>query len=96
MTITYQKWETLMECRDTILDALEKEMEQRRRNPGSWIENERCAVHYAASYWIWDHGLGKKITVEDILRIEPRAVGHIDYASKLALYVAEFIYDLGN
>ena len=82
----------VQECRSFILSALIASMEERSRSE-NWIENERTAVAVAANAWAQAHGFDRRVTVDDVERIEGNAVGHIDYASKLALCVAEFIID---
>ena len=57
-----------------------------------WIDNERVALAVAANQWAQAHGLDRRVTVVSVLTIEGRAVGHIDYAEKIALYVAEILY----
>lgn len=82
----------LISCRDAVLDALVDEMGRRHDDPGmGWIERERAAVADAATAWAAVHGIAVGVTPEDVERIETSAVGHFDYASKLALYVAEMV-----
>lgn len=80
------------DCRQYVLGALTKQMEY-RPHALDWVVGERLAVAVAANEWAQAHGYERRITVADVERIEGNAVGHIDYASKLALYVAEFIID---
>lgn len=78
----------VLACRDHILGRLTEAMDD--RGPGlSWIERERFVVATAANEWTFSHGGGRTVTVADVERLEVLAVGHVDYASKLALYVAE-------
>ena len=79
------------DCRNHVMAALVQAMAARPRY--DWIEQEPTAVAVAANQWAEAHGIGRRVTVDDIERIEGNAVGHVDYASKLALYVAEFIID---
>lgn len=81
---------SLIACRDHISTALSAEMCKRPDNP-SWIEDERLAVVAAANTWVALSGQGRRITVDDVLHVEPRAIGHFDYQSKLCLYVAEVV-----
>lgn len=86
-------------CRDHVYKALLAKMDKRDHDSLVWIDVERKAVADAATYWAGRYGYGDKtVTVEDVERIEALAVGHIDYASKLALYIAEFVVapDEGN
>lgn len=71
--------------------ALVAEAKLRHDHPDDWIERERSAVAAEANRWATSYGL-LTITSEDVERVEGRAVGHIDYARKLALYVAELIW----
>ena len=84
--------DAIRDCRAYVLDALTVAMEDRRARD-DWIEGERMAVAMAANEWAMAHGYERRVTVEDVEHVEGNAVGHIDYASKLALYVAEFIID---
>ena len=80
-------------CRSYILSHLVQTMEERSRPGVDWITNERLAVVVAANEWAQANGYERRVTVADVERIEGNAIGHTDYASKLALYVAEFIID---
>ena len=82
--------DSLIRCRDHIKAALVAEQEHRSEHL-DWIERERAAVAIAACEWAEAHGLEVRPTVADVERIEPMAVGHVDYTPKLALYVAEFV-----
>jgi predicted Ser/Thr protein kinase len=84
--------DSIRECRQFVLSALAAKMERRSHDP-DWVDNERLTVVIAANNWAETHGYDRTITVADIERIESNAVGHVDYATKLALYVAEFIID---
>jgi hypothetical protein len=101
---TNRDHEQLMACRSYILSRLIETMEERAASD-DWIGNERLAIALAANEWATTHdrahvtaaGYHRPVTVEDVERIETRAVGHADYASKLALYVAEYVCcDLGG
>lgn len=78
-------------CRDAIYSALLGQMQNRDHDSLDWIELERDAVAGAASLWAAANGYEAVVTPDDVERIETRALGHVDYASKLALYVAEFV-----
>lgn len=80
----------LPRCQDYVLTALQDEM-TRRGNDLTWIDREREAVAAATNAWAEANGFSARVTVADVERIEVRAVGHSDYASKLALYMAETI-----
>lgn len=77
----------MIACRDHILKALSAEMEH-RDDHDDWIERERQAVATATDSWAVANG-GWVLSAADVERIEGLAVGHSDYATKLALYVAE-------
>lgn len=79
-------------CRTHLLNALVTEMDERHQNPDTWIENERLAITIAANEWALSHGLQVLLLVSDAEDVEQLAVGHVDYARKLALYVTEMIY----
>jgi hypothetical protein len=75
-------------CRRYILDALLTAAEHRE---DGWVERERRAVALAASEWAVIHGQ-EQVTVDEVEQVEGLAVGHVDYAEKLALYVTELVY----
>jgi hypothetical protein len=77
-------------CRRYILDALLTAAEHRNEHD-DWVERERRTVALAASEWavLYDQ---TQVTVDDVERVEGLAVGHVDYAHKLALYVSELVY----
>lgn len=78
-------------CRTYVLAALTTAMTGRDGLDMAWIDHERLAVALAANGWAEAHGYPRRITVDDIEQIEIPALGHVDYATKLSLYVAEFI-----
>ena len=93
--MTRDEIDEMLASRDAIHAALVKEMKKRPKCDGlGWIENERDAVADRANRWALTHGR-PTITVHDVERVERRAMGHIDYGTKLALYVAELIYGVG-
>ena len=77
-----------LECADYIFAALVREMAKRPSNP-AWIAAERTAVAVAANEWAASHGLTATMTVDDVEALETTAVGHVDYARKLTLRLAE-------
>lgn len=77
-----------------IYAALVAEMARRNGVGLDWIDAERFVVAEAANGWAQAHGIDRLVTVDDVERIEVRAVGHVDYARKLALYVAEYLLGL--
>ena len=79
-------------CMDYVHDALVTKAQERCRG-GDWVAAERLAVAVAANDWAQAHGVDALVTVTDVLDVENRAVGHVDYASKLALYVAERLFE---
>lgn len=80
-----------LRLRDAVKAALVAEQAHRHEHD-DWIERERRAMCDAAQGWRDRHGgVGRRVTPEDVERIEHRAVGHSDYTPKIALYVAEFV-----
>lgn len=80
-------------CAEFIFDALVRKMQERSdRRVDAWVRAERMAVAVAANRWAEAHGMGRRVTVDDVERVETMAMGHVDYARKLALYVAELLY----
>lgn len=76
---------------DYIYAALVRKMAERDHTTLTWIESERLAVAVAANEWAEAHGITRRITVEDVERVEHMAVGHVDYARKLSLYVGDLV-----
>lgn len=89
--MTEPRFSSLRDSRAFILEALRAEM-SKRADHDDWVERERLAVTIAANEWAQANGL-QSITVDDVRRVETLAVGHVDYATKLALYVSELIHD---
>lgn len=81
--------QSLMRCRDGVLAALVEAARDRR---DGWAEHERDAMVIAANYYALSNPGLTTITADDIERIEGLAVGHVDYADKIALYVAEMVH----
>lgn len=79
----------LMAGREYILQALKDAMGERHKR-SDWVVYERQAVANAANEWAKAHGI-RFVTVADVERMEQQAIGRVDYASKLALYVAEAV-----
>jgi hypothetical protein len=80
-------------CREFLLRNLRTEMLRRpERKDTTWIETERAAVAIAANQWGNAHGLSRTVTIQDVERLETSAVGHVNYAEKLCLYVCEYLY----
>lgn len=79
-------------CHRALLAALVAEQANRRSSQGlEWIARERTALATAATGWARQYDRAP-VTVDQIEAIEHQAMGHIDYSSKLALYVAELVY----
>lgn len=86
-------WDERDACRRRLYDALVAEMEHRPRCAGlEWINNERQAIVDAANRWASSHTNCATVTVDAVETIEHRACGHVDYASKLAMYVTDLVY----
>lgn len=86
-------YESIRGCRSHVFAALSDAMRHRHLRKDTWVDDERLAVVIAANEWAQAHGFDRRVTVADVERIEVGALGHVDYASKLALYVAEFLVD---
>jgi len=86
----------MLAARQHILCRLQTEAKNRERDSLAWVARERFIVAVAANEWAQTHGINRSFTVADVERIEQQAVGHIDYASKLALYLAEALYARGG
>lgn len=83
-----------LRCRDHLFAALVAEMGKRNNCPGlEWIDNEREAIVDSAHAWALPRFL-HYVTVDEVEAVESLACGHVDYAQKFALYVAELIYEV--
>lgn len=88
--MTYDEFQRMV---GEILEALRQEQLDRRLSPAlAWIAAERRAVAVKANECAALYG-GHTVTVADVERVEARAIGHIDYSLKLALYVTELVRD---
>lgn len=87
-TWTVDRQHQLEQCLTYVEQAL---MAAANSRTEGWIETERFVVAAAANSWAIDHDIAGHVTVADVERIEQRAIGHCDYARKLALYVAGFL-----
>lgn len=56
----------------------------------NWVHHLRLSVFRAAREYAQQHGLTYP-TLEQVGRCESLALGHVDYAAKWAMYVAEQI-----
>lgn len=79
-----------------ILRRLSAEMTHRQENRDGWIEAERMAVSLAANEWAASHGIDRAVTTDEVEAVERTAMGYVDYAWKLALRVAELLYNDGS
>lgn len=73
----------LAAVRETLLSEAEH-----RREHDDWVQRERFAIVAEVNRQAQAHGWST-ITVDQLERIEPLAVGHVDYADKLTLYACE-------
>jgi hypothetical protein len=93
----YREWEQMDACRRYLFDQLGKQMERRKeRSCEEWIVYERYTLADHANAWAADYAPLRTVTVDEIESIECLAVGHSDYQSKIALYVAELVYGQRN
>lgn len=82
-------------CHKFLLEKFIKEANHRAERGDwiDWLQRERLTLAVAANEWIESHGLSVKwMNVATVERLEGPAVGHVDYAHKLCLYVAERLY----
>lgn len=82
--------DSLMACHARVMRALLLEAGYRQLHD-DWVERERFVVAVAANEYATAHGLAT-ITVDDVERVEHLAIGHVDYATKLALYTSELVH----
>lgn len=82
-------------CQKLIQSALENAARLRPERD-DWIEQERLAVAIIANQWAAAHGVSRRVTVDEVEHVEHMALGHVDYAAKLALYVAELLYPISG
>jgi hypothetical protein len=58
----------------------------------AWVVYEREQIHKIVNDMRQAQGK-ERLPIEEIERIERLAVGHVDYASKIALYAMELVHD---
>lgn len=85
----------LLAVRDDMLRVLQDAAKHRKlreaiddRGDPAWVGYEREAMHAEVSRIRADRGL-PPVGIEHVARVEQLACGHIDYATKYALYCAE-------
>ena len=73
------------------MKAISKQYDRCDRSRPEWFELEMATpLQVAADTWVHRNG-GTYVRYDDVIRAEQRAYGHANWASKLALYVAELI-----
>ena len=93
MIMKYTLWTQMDDCRINLLKHLKEAMSQRNLFAGDdWIIWERCQLVYRANSWAKAYDIPELVSLAEVEAVESLAVGHVDYASKLTLYVAELIY----
>jgi hypothetical protein len=81
--------QTMLAVRDLVHGALVAAAKD--RSSPTWEADERGVMANAANLAAMAYGVPGRVTVDDIERLEGRAVGHSDYGLKVALYIAEFV-----
>ena len=85
------QYDAMLACREHLLAALRTETDQRpQRDCPECFNLELAGVLTAANRWADRHGY-QPVTAADVTAADQRAVGYVDWASKLCLYVAEHI-----
>lgn len=83
-----------IKLRDHLLDVLSKAQSKYRKEfewP-EWLDHERNAMLEEVN--LQRSIRGKiHISLDELIRIETNASGHVDYSSKFALYCAELVLD---
>lgn len=97
-TISAAEHDEIMAARARILRVLLTEMALRDSRPGevdglpTWVMYERSALRDVVTDIRREHNR-QPVTSRDIAALEERAVGHADYAEKLAFYCAQLARD---
>ena len=77
----------------TLNDCVPLRAQRNDGSPPRWIAHERETMHRETNRLRAE--LGKDaIELHQVMTVEELARGHIDYASKFALYCAELVVDL--
>lgn len=88
----YEQHRLKLIATDSIKGALCQEAQKRKgRDFVEWSEAEAKAVWQAARDFAQQHGLRAPLLAE-VVQVEKSAMGHSDYGSKWALYVAEKMF----
>lgn len=80
----------MMGCMKFVHDRLVKESYNRQSND-NWVEDELMVVVDSANLWAQRHGISRRISEDVARRLEKSALGHVDYMTKWALYVSEWM-----
>jgi hypothetical protein len=96
MTDPHPTHDQLMQCRDSIKSTLVEVLDRRNGDYdySAWLKSLFSEVAQSANSWAEAHGFPTRITADEAQRIEYTALGHYDYASKFALYLAEVVTGL--
>lgn len=91
----HRSHDQMLKLRDAIYEAHQSESRSRHsveeQDSDAWVLKEQRVVRNTANRWAHKHGL-RPVTLDDVQHLEVPALGHIDYMSKFALYVAEYVY----
>jgi hypothetical protein len=87
--MTTRQWDEFDSLRQYLVQALASAC--KAEGPRD-LDGELQAVWREAHVWAAIHPGTHTITFDDVLDCDRRAMGHVDWARKLPLYVAEKVY----
>lgn len=80
----------ILALRDHLTKVLSKETKIKPRD----FNRELFVIGAETGTWAREHPQARSVTLTELERCDTMAVGHIDWWSKLCLYVAETAYGL--
>lgn len=86
----YETHKEAMALRDQLVKVLGKETKTKPRD----YNRELFMIGAETGTWARKHPAACSVTLQELERCDTMAVGHIDWWSKLCLYVAETAYGL--
>ncbi len=90
--VTTAEHQRMLRCMAFLRKELQSQTDRRHEYDGmEWAEAELAHVTTQANRWsVWNEA-PNLVTIADVRRVDQQAVGHVDWAQKLCLYVAELV-----
>lgn len=82
----------MMRCYEWLRGEFKEASRKRGDDPDVWIPEEIASMTRSANLWALVEDIDRTITEEQVTTIDTYCSGHVDYASKLCLRIAELLY----